>query len=266
MKTCSGLWIVAPTTRAVDDKTAKTLLGNSFRRQMKYDGNYSAVTFICSKTDDISVTEAVESLGLEEQVAESWSKVDEIKEKQRELKERLGQLKDEKAALMDLLEECDSKVDAWDDLADSLRDGQTVYAPAERSNRKRKRQSKPARSRKNRISIDSPDEDDESDSEYLSSGSKENNQQSNTDNNNDRKPLTEDQIMEELSQLKAERKAIRENKKRIDQGYSENRDKTSTLESEKEALVSQIKSVCIKGRNEYSRNAIKRDFAMGIKE
>ena len=31
MKQCTGLWIVAPITRAVDDKTAKSLLGDSFR-------------------------------------------------------------------------------------------------------------------------------------------------------------------------------------------------------------------------------------------
>lgn len=31
MKACTGLWIVAPITRAVDDKTAKSLLGDSFR-------------------------------------------------------------------------------------------------------------------------------------------------------------------------------------------------------------------------------------------
>jgi hypothetical protein len=46
---------VAPITRAVDDKAAKSLLGESFKRQLKYDGTYSRVTFICSKTDDISV-------------------------------------------------------------------------------------------------------------------------------------------------------------------------------------------------------------------
>jgi hypothetical protein len=51
-----GLWIVAPITRAVDDKAAKSLLGESFKRQLKYDGTYSRVTFICSKTDDISVS------------------------------------------------------------------------------------------------------------------------------------------------------------------------------------------------------------------
>jgi hypothetical protein len=31
MKACTGLWIVAPINRAVDDKTAKSLLGDSFR-------------------------------------------------------------------------------------------------------------------------------------------------------------------------------------------------------------------------------------------
>lgn len=50
MKQCTGLWIVSPINRAVDDKAAKNLLGQSFRRQLKYDGTYSAVTFICSKT------------------------------------------------------------------------------------------------------------------------------------------------------------------------------------------------------------------------
>ncbi|RMZ67743.1 tat pathway signal sequence [Pyrenophora seminiperda CCB06] len=65
LKHCTGLWIVAPISRAVDDKAAKTLLGGSFRRQLKYDGGFSSVTFICSKTDDISVTEAINSLELD---------------------------------------------------------------------------------------------------------------------------------------------------------------------------------------------------------
>lgn len=52
MKQCTGLWIVSPINRAVDDKAAKNLLGSTFRRQLKYDGTYSAVTFICSKTGE----------------------------------------------------------------------------------------------------------------------------------------------------------------------------------------------------------------------
>lgn len=52
MKQCIGLWIVSPINRAVDDKAAKNLLGSAFRRQLKFDGTYSAITFICSKTGE----------------------------------------------------------------------------------------------------------------------------------------------------------------------------------------------------------------------
>jgi len=38
MKNCTGLWIVAPINRAVNDKAAKSLLGDTFKRQLKYDG------------------------------------------------------------------------------------------------------------------------------------------------------------------------------------------------------------------------------------
>jgi hypothetical protein len=73
MKQCTGLWIVAPINRAVDDKAAKTLLGESFKRQPKYDGGFSSVTFICSKTDDISITEAVDTLELNEEVEDLFN-------------------------------------------------------------------------------------------------------------------------------------------------------------------------------------------------
>ncbi|KAL6715664.1 hypothetical protein ACLMJK_006625 [Lecanora helva] len=69
MKQCTGLWIVAPINRAVDDKAAKSLLGESFKRQLKMDGGFNSVTFICSKTDDISLEEAQDSLGLDDDMA-----------------------------------------------------------------------------------------------------------------------------------------------------------------------------------------------------
>ncbi len=40
MKQCTGLWSVAPINRAVDDKAAKSLLGESFKRQLKMDGGF----------------------------------------------------------------------------------------------------------------------------------------------------------------------------------------------------------------------------------
>ncbi|KAK4043526.1 hypothetical protein C8A01DRAFT_43650 [Parachaetomium inaequale] len=62
IKQCSRLWIVTPITRTVDDKTTQTLLGDSFKRQLQFDGTYSKVTMICSKTDEFSVTDFLERI------------------------------------------------------------------------------------------------------------------------------------------------------------------------------------------------------------
>lgn len=78
MKQCTGLWIVAPITRAVDDKAAKTLLGDSSKMQLKYDGGFSCVTFICSKTDNISITKAIDTLELEGQVESLYEQQHEL--------------------------------------------------------------------------------------------------------------------------------------------------------------------------------------------
>ncbi|KAK2855764.1 hypothetical protein FQN49_004865 [Arthroderma sp. PD_2] len=61
---CSSLWIVAPITRAVDDHTARTLLGENFKRQLQLDGGLNAITFVCSKTDDINLSETADDLEL----------------------------------------------------------------------------------------------------------------------------------------------------------------------------------------------------------
>ena len=42
MRKCSGFWIVAPIVRAVDEKTAKDMLGQSFKRQLQMDGSFSS--------------------------------------------------------------------------------------------------------------------------------------------------------------------------------------------------------------------------------
>ncbi|KAK1593767.1 Dynamin family-domain-containing protein [Colletotrichum navitas] len=258
MKSCTGLWIVAPINRAVDDKTAKSLLGDSFKRQLKYDGIYSAVTFICSKTDDISVTEAAESLDIESDISESWAKIEDFRRKLRDLKQELSNARDEKADLIECLEQTDSDWDKWDELANKCADGETVYAPSENS-RKRKRGSSSSRSRKNRRSSDSDDSPDDSD--LNSDSDKENN----PDNEN-RQPLTEDKIQEKLADLKNLRKEIRQSRKEVDARLSDIREEIKKIQSEEGRLLGKVKSICIQGRNGYAKGAIQRDFAMGIKE
>ena len=49
LQNCQCLWIVAPIKRAVDDKSAKDLLGENFKRQLLMDGQYGNVSFICTQ-------------------------------------------------------------------------------------------------------------------------------------------------------------------------------------------------------------------------
>eukprot|EP00198_Chlamydomonas_reinhardtii_P008705 XP_001698042.1 predicted protein [Chlamydomonas reinhardtii] len=74
MRRLSAVWIVADITRAVDNKTAKDLLGTDFKRRMVMDGQVHAITFICTKTDNLDVSSILESLSVEEVCARSGTK------------------------------------------------------------------------------------------------------------------------------------------------------------------------------------------------
>ncbi|KAK3990181.1 hypothetical protein QBC44DRAFT_395114, partial [Cladorrhinum sp. PSN332] len=70
IENCSGLWVIAPITRAVDDQAARVLLGKSFKQQLQFDGTYSRISVICSKTDDVSVTELLKVMPEDERAHE----------------------------------------------------------------------------------------------------------------------------------------------------------------------------------------------------
>lgn len=229
------------------------------RRQLKYDGTYSAVTFICSKTDDISVTEAAESLGIDEEISESWSRIQELTSDIRKLRDDMAELKDERNLCNDLIDKIEQTWDKWEALGSKLADGATVYAPSSPS-KKRKRQAQPKGSRKNLASSDL--DSDFSDSDGSDSSDKEN--QGSQDE--EREPLTADQIDAKLASLKSEKRDVRSRKKEIEDKIRAGREEAKELVTEKETILADVKAICIRGRNEYSRRAIKQDFAMGIKE
>lgn len=257
MKVCTGLWICAPITRAVDDKTAKNLLGDSFKRQLKYDGTYSNVSFICSKTDDISITEAADSLGIEEDISESWAEAENLKEKQQSCQYKIKDLKGAKAHLAEQLDDCEAATDEWEELESKLSKDITVYAPST-GQKKRKRGGRPSGSRKN---LESSDVDDEWEASDSSSSDKENSQPEQT-----RKPLTEEDIDSQLTSLRVRRKELRGEKRTLDSNINDLREELTIAKKKRDAILGEVKSICIAGRNTYSRGAIKLDFAMGIKE
>jgi len=62
LKSCNAVWVVSSIHRAVNDKTARDLLGEHFRRQLLMDGQYGSVSFICSKTDILNPSEIIRFL------------------------------------------------------------------------------------------------------------------------------------------------------------------------------------------------------------
>ncbi|KAF1961197.1 hypothetical protein CC80DRAFT_463932 [Byssothecium circinans] len=264
MKQCTGLWIVAPITRAVDDKAAKNLLGETFKRQLKYDGNYSSVTFICSKTDDISITEATGSLELEDQISYLEEQQQGYKRQIVSIEKEVETLKDSIAVYSEVMEEAEKDTEVWEKLQDDADSGETVFAPAQKASNKRKRRASAEKSRKRRTL------EDDSDIEYIASDNEELDQ-SDEDSDNEgceppKEPLTVEQIKAKIDELRQSKKTARQEKAMIRKQIPDLRAKIHELKEKVAEIQGEINALCIAERNKYSKGAIQQDFAAGIKE
>jgi GTPase SAR1 family protein len=255
---CSGLWIVAPITRAVDDKAAKSLLGENFKRQLKYDGNYSAVTFICSKTDDISITEAIDSLEVRELVAGLRASEQEIEATEK----MIADLNESADVYRATFNEVDEEIDTWEELKDRV-ETEMVFAPQRKKVQKRKKYESKNRSRKRRQI------EEGSDVEYIESESddaSESERESDTDVEAPQEPLTTQDIEQRLADLRSTKKNARQERKAAEDGIKKLRPTIRATKTKIADIQAQIRAICIDGRNKYSKSAIQLDFAAGIKE
>ncbi|KAF2139631.1 uncharacterized protein K452DRAFT_300175 [Aplosporella prunicola CBS 121167] len=276
MKQCTGLWILAPITRAVDDKAAKTLLGDTFKRQLKLDGTYGNVTFICSKTDEISLQEAVAGLGLGDEMEQSWAELDSMAAQLKDLEGKLDEAKTSKDVYKEVVDECDDEIEAWEDLEEKVEEGKTVFAPNPnfKQSKKRKRDSPAKKPRKKKRRVGDTDDDpievedectDESDHDSSDKSFKDGDSDSG-EQEEQRQPLTEEDVASKLRELKSRKKEARRSRVDIDQKISEIQDEQKDLRKKHSKLRAEISAKCISGRNNYSRHSIQHDFAAGIKE
>lgn len=266
IKQCTGLWIVAPITRAVDDKAAKTLLGDSFKTQLKYDGGFSNVTFICSKTDDISITEAIDTLELEDEVERLYEQEQELKQEIEATKARIQDLQESKDVYMLAQREIGGEIEVWEELQDQLDGGKEVFAPPPKTV-KRKKKTTARRSRKKHQA-----DDEGSDADFIVSDD----EASETEDEDEQDqieevrapqlPLTEEDIKAKLKALKEAKKSARREGLEIKPKIDELKPQIREAEAKIKAIKAEISRICISGRNEYSKRAIQQDFAAGIKE
>lgn len=246
IKKCNGLWITADVQRAINTKAAKQLLGDSFKRQLKYDGALSTGTFICTKADDILTTEVQKSLNIEDEIGDYRERIGLLGVRRKELTLQIDTLKQQKRGVKQQLDGLEQTKEQWEDLQLEQADGKSVYRPSGVS-KKRKRDISPP---------------DNVHTGPHDTGNREIGQVSQVSDT----PLTEDVIENELVTIKTKIKESRRSKKNLADQISEARQELAGVTTEEAAAQSKMKSVCIQGRNKYVKEAIKRDFVLGIKE
>lgn len=269
MKQCTGLWILAPITRAVDDKAAKSLLGESFKRQLKMDGGFNSVTFICSKTDDISLEEAQDSLGLSDEMEPEWEELEKLGKRTKSMKKQMDELKDTKAVYGESMNDIDEQIEIWDGLKENLEGGNPVFPPKPKAAGKKRKGSSKDKSRKKQRKNNPKPSDDESDDvedSDFNESSDEENKGSEHESESEEVPLTEEQVVSKLQELRATKKEARAQRAGITEQITQLRKEIDENKKAEESIESKMSAMCISGRNKYSKGAIQLDFAAGIKE
>jgi len=260
MAHCSAVWIVAPINRAVDDKTASKLLGDSFKLQLKMDGTYSNVTFICTKTDDISIREAMDGLGLHDELAKYQFRSQELQEERDKAENLEATLVKSANAKTASLKRMERRIEDWKGLRGRVDRGETVYLPERKKSQKRKRyHTRRLRSQKNGDREES--EDSESDSIQAATE---------RDSNSlvyEVTPLTAEAVANKLAEYTASAQSLREAIEASDIKLNKVTEQLDHLDIESQNLE-EARPIrrCIRGRNGFSVEKIKTDFAAGVRE
>ena len=236
---------------------------NPFSHQAWNDAQIIAsVTFICSKTDDISLTEAQDSLGLDDETAPAYEELAVLKSTLKSSKKELEDLKDSKSMFEDVMNDADEQIEVWEGLDGDLEDGKTVYKPKART---KKRKSGGINKPRKRLRKDSSDTENSDDSEFKDTES-EDDDESTADASQDDEPLTDEQISTKLQELKSVKKEARAQKNEVLAKMESLRKSMREAKHSEEKIENDLCALCISGRNQYSTGAIQQDFAAGIKE
>lgn len=201
----------------------------------------------------------MDSLDLGDKVEEIDSRLAEVTSKKSPLLNELKEARATKNEYDDTTEQVDEEIDVWEELAADLSDGKTVYPPTQKK-RKRKSASPDRPTKRRRRAIDSDDDDDfvDEQSDDKEDGS--------SDSSQAKEALTEEAVERKLDELKQLKREARQEKRNIDARIREIRTELDSLDDEEDRVSSEKNALCIAGRNEYSRGAIRQDFAAGIRE
>lgn len=272
LEKCSALWIVAPIIRAVDDKSARHLMSEGFKRQLWRDGTIQRMTFICSKTDEISISEARAALQRYPGSGEKFEAID--KDRNAAMSERdvlqlsLSQVKQHIERVSESQKDAGEEEVAYKNLQGRA----NVYPLVRVETAKRKlneevlsASSTPNKKTKYMDQMTANFESPNKRTPFSSSDATLAPQiQFREDTTQPR--LTTLQIKKKLEDLKSTKRALRTEKKSL----RENQQNLKQNVLENKAAIAEISArewiACVLARNEISSRAIRIDFAAGLRD
>jgi len=287
IQNCAALWVVAPIIRAVDDKSARYLLGEGFKRQLQRDGTLSRMTFVCSKTDEIVLSEVRGVLKHDADFVKDIEPIDkakaEIERDRTALLQAITSLEADIVSLGDQAKEAMSKEKAYKDLKTLGSEGSIVYPPvlvsttaSSPNKRQRPRDDGPFQSPKKSRTQQylsqtylSPSRRQASTpmpvstpttSPLLHTTNKGYNQDTT------KPPLTPTDVAKQLQELKDLRIKIKIDKKDLIAKKKEHKEGLVELKEIAGEVREREWATCVLARNKYSSSYINEDFAAGIQD
>ncbi len=225
------------------------------------------VTFICSKTDDISLMEAQESLDLNDQMGPRWDEIDALIKKQKVLSKELDALKDSKAVYSEVINDADEQIEVWEGLKEDIEDGKTVFAPSDQSSNRKRKGGDSFKPRKKQRRSSSSDKEEVDDDDYLDEdGEAKNSDEEDPAEDPQGVPLTEEQVATKIADLRSTKKESRRQRTELEDKIKKMRVEISEAKEKEKKIQADMAALCIAGRNQYSKGAIQQDYAAGIKE
>ncbi|KDR83818.1 hypothetical protein GALMADRAFT_236220 [Galerina marginata CBS 339.88] len=293
MKKCNCIWILAPITRAVDDKTARDLLGDAFKIQLMSNYDDHTITFIASKCDDISCSEVIRALRLEDdpELEDIEARLQTLghdisvsKKKKRDTERAVKAIEAELQDIRAQLREDEAHIEALENDEPFV---STLKKNKQASSKSKKRKNlsggKKGSPKRRRSTCDSEDDDfieDDSDNSSSDSDSDDDSDKEthgddsdadqgtsdNEDQDEEMGEVTVEDLKEKVKQSKALIKATRERLSEARVAKKEAGDTLSSFEKSSSKVQKEKNAFCSLKRSEFSRDVLKEDFRVGLKD
>jgi chromosome segregation ATPase len=215
------------------------------------------ITFICSKTDDISVTEALKAVAENHPAHKLHAETGVLEEERDKLQETISQLKKRMTELDDEIDQCLTEITELKSAIAGPDDEDEILVSPGRSFKRATRGAAVEARKRQRQQLESDSEDTDSTLDVESSAS---------EAEAEKERISRESAAQRLSGAEARLAALRTESKDLKKMCQPQQKNLREVKHEFKSHKSETKHACIKYRNDSVRPAIQSQFAQGIRE